>query len=103
MIGNFDEYAQGLWDFVRCVRPDGTAYASSGKCRKGTEEAKGEKTNKDEGSLVKPQIGGDLVGSTDLITGGLPRRKIEERERKWMRVAVILNLLFGAVFLSFAV
>lgn len=33
----------GVYDFTRCVRPDGTAYASSGKCRKGAEEAKATK------------------------------------------------------------
>jgi hypothetical protein len=54
MIGNFsldalsafqNLVAEGLseeqiFDFTRCVRPDGTAYGTSGKCRKGTEEAK---------------------------------------------------------------
>ena len=38
---NFSE--GDTYDFTRCVRPDGTAYASSGKCRKGTEEAKATK------------------------------------------------------------
>jgi hypothetical protein len=28
------------YDFARCVRPDGSAYGTGGKCRKGTEEAK---------------------------------------------------------------
>jgi len=30
-------------DFARCVRPDGSAYGSRGKCRKGTEQAKPER------------------------------------------------------------
>ena len=30
----------GSYDFTRCVRPDGTAYGTGGKCKKGTEEAK---------------------------------------------------------------
>ena len=34
------------YDFARCVRPDGSAYGTSGKCRKGTEEAKGPKEPK---------------------------------------------------------
>jgi hypothetical protein len=56
MIGNFSEnslqlfqelVSEGLpeeevFDFARCVRPDGTAYGSRGKCRKGTEEEKAE-------------------------------------------------------------
>jgi hypothetical protein len=32
-------YSETL-DFTRCVRPNGTAYGTGGKCRKGTEEAK---------------------------------------------------------------
>lgn len=27
----------GTYDFTRCVRPDGSIYGTSGKCRKGTE------------------------------------------------------------------
>jgi len=33
-------------DFTRCVRPDGTAYGTRGKCRKGTEQAKPQKESK---------------------------------------------------------
>jgi hypothetical protein len=29
-----------VYDFTRCVRPNGTAYGTNGKCRKGTEQAK---------------------------------------------------------------
>lgn len=39
VTGSFNAEAQALWDFTRCVRPDGTAYGTSGKCRKGTESA----------------------------------------------------------------
>ena len=31
-----------LYDFTRCVRPDGSAYGTGGKCRKGTEGEKEE-------------------------------------------------------------
>ncbi len=34
----FSEDAQYVWDFTRCVRPNGTHYGTSGKCRKGTED-----------------------------------------------------------------
>jgi hypothetical protein len=37
MYGSFDASAQQVWDFVRCQRPDGSYYGTSGKCRKGTE------------------------------------------------------------------
>jgi hypothetical protein len=40
--GSYSENAMEVWDFARCVRPDGTAYGTGGKCRKGTEEAKQE-------------------------------------------------------------
>ena len=42
------------WEFTRCVRPDGSAYGSRGKCRKGSEQAKKKDeapTGKSEGSL----------------------------------------------------
>jgi len=35
--GNFDQHAQGVWDFVRCQRSDGSYYGTTGKCRKGSE------------------------------------------------------------------
>ena len=72
-LGNFDRKAQTLarakqalllefasfseaekWEFTRCVRPDGSAYGSRGKCRKGSEQAKEKDetpTGKSEGSL----------------------------------------------------
>jgi hypothetical protein len=35
------DFAEGdTYDFTRCVRPNGTAYGTRGKCRKGTESAK---------------------------------------------------------------
>jgi hypothetical protein len=36
---NFSE-GGGTYDFTRCVRPDGTAYGTRGRCRKGSEAAK---------------------------------------------------------------
>jgi hypothetical protein len=35
------DFSEGYtYDFTRCVRPDGSAYGTGGKCRKGTEGAK---------------------------------------------------------------
>ncbi len=31
---------EGMYDFTRCVRKDGTVYGTAGQCRKGTEEVK---------------------------------------------------------------
>jgi hypothetical protein len=40
-----------VYDFTRCVRPDGSAYGTPGKCKRGTEQAKlpDESQNKQEG------------------------------------------------------
>jgi hypothetical protein len=38
------DFAEGdTYDFTRCVRPDGTAYGTRGKCRKGSEAGPAEK------------------------------------------------------------
>jgi hypothetical protein len=40
-LGSFtEESIQAVWEFTRCVRPDGTAYGTAGQCRKGTEQLK---------------------------------------------------------------
>jgi hypothetical protein len=52
--GSFNEEAMAVWDFVRCVRPDGTAYGTKGKCRQGTEEAKQEEAPSPKKSTKKP-------------------------------------------------
>ena len=35
-----ENFSELPYDFTRCVRPDGSAYGTKGKCRKGTEQAK---------------------------------------------------------------
>ena len=39
---DYSESRADSYDFTRCVRPNGTAYGTGGKCKKGTEEAKSE-------------------------------------------------------------
>ncbi len=39
---NYSESGTDSYDFTRCVRQNGTAYGTGGKCKKGTEEAKPE-------------------------------------------------------------
>jgi hypothetical protein len=48
------------YDFARCVRPDGTAYGTSGKCRKGTEEAKAPSKDSSTRSRPKGAIESDI-------------------------------------------
>ena len=38
---DYSESGTDSYDFTRCVRPNGTAYGTGGKCKKGTEEAEG--------------------------------------------------------------
>ena len=52
----FDFSEGDLYDFTRCVRPDGKAYGTRGKCRKGTETAKGTGTAKDKSIRTPHQI-----------------------------------------------
>ena len=37
---DYSESGTDPYDFTRCVRPNGTAYGTGGKCKKGAEEAK---------------------------------------------------------------
>ena len=46
---------QDFYDFTRCVRPDGSAYGTGGKCRKGNEEALSQRVGK--GFLAKASTG----------------------------------------------
>ena len=58
-----------LYDFARCVRPDGTAYGTRGKCRKGTEQEAPKPVAKE-----KPQKR-VRIGKT---VSSLPKEKLEE-------------------------
>ncbi len=61
MIGHFNEEAQALWDFARCVKPDGSAYGTAGTCRLGTRQDKEDEPAKalkkhDAGRLTQKKI-----------------------------------------------
>ena len=49
---NYSEKGE-VYDFTRCVRPDGSSYGTSGKCRKGTEGEKDSKDHKKPGKAKK--------------------------------------------------
>lgn len=66
------------YDFTRCVRPDGSAYGTRGKCKKGTEGAKGQVQKSPENT------GGGGAGRKPPSEpagggGGSPISKAEER------------------------
>jgi hypothetical protein len=63
------DFSEGeTYDFTRCVRPDGKAYGTRGKCKKGTEQAK----DAEEKAAIK-QLGGMLPKGEKIMDskGGL--------------------------------
>jgi hypothetical protein len=63
------EFAEGgIYDFTRCVRPDGTAYGTKGECRKGAEEAKQEvaPTARKSAGVDKPAKVSSVKAKSDL-------------------------------------
>jgi len=52
MVGE-ENFSEGLFDFTRCVRPDGSFYGTGGKCKSGSEVGAKEKADKVGGS--KPE------------------------------------------------
>jgi hypothetical protein len=68
--------AKKIQDLIDRKRGDGDKITPKVKSSEG---AKVEKPYKKAEEPIKPQIGGELVGDTSQITGGLPRKKIEER------------------------
>jgi len=64
------DFAEGeVYDFTTCIRPDGSAYGTRGKCRKGT-----------EGEAKKEAEGGQLKGAGESL-----RAKAEEKGRESIR------------------
>ena len=63
------DFSEGeIYDFTRCVKPDGKAYGTRGKCKKGTEQTK----DPDEKAAIK-QLGGMLPKGEKIMDskGGL--------------------------------
>jgi len=82
-VGSFNEEAMAAWDFARCVRPDGSAYGTNGKCRKGTEEEKSvEKTSPKKAKNEEPK---------GLFTAGkdVDLFEVEKKAEKWRKEAGI--------------
>ena len=51
------DFAEGdSYDFTTCIRPDGSAYGTGGKCRKGTEGGPAEKAGKTEMNRLTNEI-----------------------------------------------
>lgn len=79
-------FAEGeIYDFTRCVRPDGTAYGTSGKCRKGVEGAKeivakSPKIAKAPKETKKSVSEPKKKESLENLSGG---KTVEEHEKAW--------------------
>jgi hypothetical protein len=57
------DFSEGeTYDFTRCVKPDGKAYGTAGKCKKGTEQAK----DAEEHKAIK-QLGGMLPKGEQIM------------------------------------
>jgi hypothetical protein len=69
------DFAEGdSYDFTRCIRPDGSSYGTSGKCRKGTEGGPAEKKEtaqrkpKEAAAAKKSTSGGARDGHAARVT-----------------------------------
>jgi hypothetical protein len=62
-----ENFSESLFDFTRCVRPDGSAYGTSGKCKAGTEEAKQEETPKPKRAAKELKDGGSLTKVAKMV------------------------------------
>ena len=99
------DFSEGdTYDFARCVRPDGSSYGTSGKCRKGSESDAKEKP---EGfkpgkfpRLGKEKLKNEIIdmkypiakakGKVDLASNGPDRKKakteLENLERRRLKL-----------------
>ena len=65
------EFSEGnTYDFTRCVRPDGSAYGTGGKCRKGTEGAKEEVKKNPKKTAGNKKSDDDILSKVDLPVSG---------------------------------
>lgn len=71
------EFAEGeTYDFTRCVRADGTAYGTRGKCRQGSEEAKA------------PEAPKAAQGGSGAKSGAEKKPKFDDRGKRERAAAV---------------
>ena len=74
------DFSEGeTYDFARCMRPDGTYYGTSGKCRKGTEA--GAKEQETGGGYKAPSYNPNPEGAAKMARA-LARKKGDEAAAK---------------------
>jgi len=75
------------FDFTRCVRPNGTAYGTRGKCRKGTEEAKETKGRKSKGTEEAKETKGRKSKSLFMAGSDVDFVELEKKAEEWRQEA----------------
>lgn len=73
VVGNFAETS--TLDYTRCVRPDGSAYGTSGQCRKGTQAEKEEAEAIDQLASMLPRGEKILSSSGKVHVAGQKKEK----------------------------
>jgi hypothetical protein len=80
-IAGFSEsslrYVDHLLDFTRCIRPNGTAYGTRGKCRKGVEAGEKEKSVKVQKTSNSSALY-DSEGKPDIV-------EVEKKAEEWRK------------------
>ena len=86
---NYSESGADSYDFTRCVRPNGTAYGTGGKCRKGTEQ---DLFGSDGGIPTGASggvVGGNFFPSSAKKKVTLDRalENVDESVKEWKKIA----------------
>jgi hypothetical protein len=81
----FSDFSEGdSYDFTTCIRPDGSAYGTGGKCRKGTEgEAKSRESSitATPGMAAKVKAAKEKLKAEIAANGGKRTDRIQEERR----------------------
>jgi hypothetical protein len=79
------DFAEGdSYDFTRCIRPDGSTYGTSGKCRKGTEGAAkpGERSPRKFSAAQREEIAKRGAKSAKRLKGSKPAEPPAKKPEK---------------------
>ena len=72
------DFAEGdSYDFTRCVKPDGTAYGTSGQCKSGSPSSESERTKKKVAQIGVPIPEGE--SAEDVLQRLLPKGAVVHR------------------------
>jgi len=90
------DFVEGdLYDFTRCVRPDGSAYGTRGKCRKGTEGGPAEKP----ASGQRAATDSDAKAVVQKMKGAKPRASSKDLKKEWAKTEKAVKAAKGELAL----